>query len=449
MIPIEVHQHIEALHQPQILTYWESLSNPEKQSLVRQIEMIDENLLEKLRGVIGKEISGQKTIKPLKQYLVSGSKENRAIGHELIAKGKVGCLIMAGGMGTRLKFDGPKGMYPLSQFKKKTPFQLFAERIKAAEKLYGCELPVTVMTSSLNDQVTREFFQQHERFGLSEEQLDFFMQGNLPFLSQQGDLFLDAPGHIAEGPNGNGELLHFFFRSGIWQKWKDQGVDYVNIVLIDNPLADPFDAELIGTQFVEGCDLLVKGTEREDPKERVGVLVRIGDQVHVVEYSEMKPEDMEAVAPSGELAYPCANLSLFSVTMDFIERAQESDLPIHRAFKALPFLDSTGALVHPERPNAWKFEKFIFDVFPYGNVAVILYPREDCFAPLKNKEGKDSPEAVLQAIQNFDRRVFEKISGLPPSNRPFELDPEFYYPTPDLIETWKGRELPNLNYINP
>jgi len=449
MIPAALHQHVESLRQTHILIYWESLSSDEKQNLADQVESIDENLLDKLRAALKKGEGDLGDVQPLKKHLVSGSEKNRAVGEELIASGKVGTIIMAGGMGTRLKFAGPKGMYPLSRFRKKTPFQLFSERVAAAGKRYGRELPVAVMTSSLNDQMIRDFFQKNGRFGLSDRQLDFFVQGDLPFLSQEGDLFLDAPSHIAEGPDGNGELLHYFFRSGLWDLWKKRGVEYVNVVLIDNPLADPLDAELIGTHHVEKCDVMVKGTKRVNPREKVGVLVRIGDQIHVVEYSEMKREDMEATLPGGKLAFPCANLSLFSVTMDFIERIAEVELPVHKAFKALPYLDSSGCLEKPEDPNAWKFEKFIFDVFPYANTQVVLYPREECFAPLKNKEGDNSPEAVRRAIQNYDRRMFERISGLTPPDRLFELDPEFYYPTPALIKKWKGKELPDSNYIEP
>jgi len=449
MVPTDIYHHVDSLNQPQILEHWESLTSEEQSRLVAQIEELHPALLHKLQETLhfGKEMEEETS--SLKKYLICGSKKNRTIGHKLIASGKVGCLIMAGGMGTRLRFDGSKGMYPITSVQKKSLFQFFSERIKAAGRLYDRELPVAIMTSSLNDEQTQQFFKQHQNFGLSPNQLDFYEQGNLPFLNQEGDLFLDRPGHVADGPDGNGDLLHHFYRSGIWKKWKDQGVEYINIVLIDNPLADPFDPEFVGTQHVEGCDILVKGIKRTDPHEKMGILVRIKDKVHVVEYTEMPSNDMKATLPNGDFKYPCGNLSLLSLKMDFVENIVCIDLPLHKAFKALPFVDQMGKRVHPDQPNAWKFEKFIFDIFPYGAVEVILYPREDCFAPLKNCEGNNSPETVHEALQEFDRKVFFAVTGVEPPNRSFELDPQFYYPTEELIKKWRGRSLPDEDYVVP
>jgi len=447
MIPTDVHQQIDALNQQHILKHWESLTQEERSTLAEQLLTIDLDTFTKLQRALKKEKRAQGDYLPLEKHFLSGSEDKRKIGRELIASGRVGCIIMAGGMGTRLRFNGPKGMYPITLVQKKNLFQFFADRILAAGKFYGRELPVAIMTSTLNDKVTRQFFRENQNFGLSADQLDFYVQGNLPFLNQEGDLFLDAPGHVAEGPNGNGELLHHFYRSGVWDKWKGQGVDFLNIVLIDNPLADPFDSELIGTHHAEGCDVLVKGMRREDPHEKLGILVRIKDKVHVVEYSEMPLKDMEATQPDGELKYPSGNLSLFSVTMDFAEKIAGTDLPLHKAFKALSYLDEAGERRQPEEPNAWKFEKFIFDILPFGNVEVILYPRADCFAPLKNRVGKDSQKTVQQALQEFDRKAFSSVTGVEPPDRPFELDPQFYYPTEELLENWKGRSLPDTDYI--
>ncbi|NGX57127.1 MAG: putative uridylyltransferase [Chlamydiae bacterium] len=435
--------------QPQLLENWSSLPKEEQSQLTQQIRAIDLEIFKKLQDALHEEKKLHEDYAPLKKYLTSGSDENTQVGKDLIAQGKVGCIIMAGGMGTRLHFEGSKGMFPITQFRQKSLFQYFSDRIRAASKMYQKDLPVTIMTSSLNDKQTRKFFKDHEYFGLNPEQLSFYVQGDLPFLDQQGNLFFDSQAHIAEGPDGNGELLHHFYHSGLWKRWKEQGVEYVNIILIDNPLADPFDPELVGTHKQEQCDILVKGIKREDPKEKLGVLVRIHDKVHIVEYSELPEKDMEATLSNGDLKFPCGNLSLFSVKMDFFEKIKSTDLPLHKAFKALSYLDVNGKRVKPTEPNAWKFEKFIFDIFPHGTVEVMVYPREECFSPLKRREGADSPETVMRDLQEFDRRTYHAISGLEPPSRPFELDPQFYYPTEDMRKKWEGKALPEGDYILP
>lgn len=435
--------------QPQILKYWSILDDEEQSKLSKQIQAIDLNTFYALQNALRESEEFSCDYQPLKKVLFSGSAEASQTGHDLIAQGKVGCLIMAGGMGTRLCFDGPKGMYPITRFRQKSLFQFFSERIAAAGKKYQKILPVGIMTSSTNNEQTRQFFEENQYFGLDPEQVYFFVQEDLPFLDQQGNLFLDSKGHIALGPDGNGDLLHNFYRQKLWEDWKNRGIEYVNVVLIDNPMADPFDPELVGAHAHEKCDIMVKGIQRKDPKEKLGVLIRIHDKIHVVEYSELPQSEMEAVLSDGRLKYSCGNLSLFSVSMDFIEKIKGVSLPLHKAFKALTHLNNQGEPVTPSEPCAWKFEKFIFDIFPHGQVEVKVYPRETCFSPLKNASGPASRDTVMTDLQDFDRRTYEDISGLKAPNHPFELDPQFYYPTEELLKKWKNKPLPDTDYIEP
>ncbi len=443
MIPTDCHKQLTEMHQEHVLEHWDALSENQKEKLSSQIQSLDFETIKALQKALKQQKKEPPAYFPLKKAQKTGSAENAERGAKILSEGRAGCLILAGGMGTRLNVDGPKGIFPVT-LSKKSLFQFFSERIKAASKLYGQSLPVAIMTSPLNDRETRDFFEKHNNFGLEKDQIDFFVQQDLPLLDKSGNLFLDAEWHIAEGPNGNGECLKEFYRSGIWRKWKERGIEYVNLALIDNPLADPFDAELIGAHDRLGCDILVKTVKRVDPDEKVGVLVQVGDKIHVLEYSEINQKDKENIED-----FPYANLSLFSVTMSFIEKAKDLKLPLHKAYKAAPFLSRKGETIKPASPNAWKFETFIFDTFLHGRVEVIAYPREECFAPLKNKTGESSPETVLASLQDYDRKIYEKISGLKAPERPFELDPAFYYPPAKLLEKWKKRLLPNERYISP
>lgn len=340
---------------------------------------------------------------------------------------KMGCLLVAGGQGTRLKFDGPKGMFPVSVIKNKSLFQLVAEKTLAASKKAGTDLQLAIMTSSLNDKQTRAFFKENQNFGLKESQLSFFVQGELPFLDEQGQIMHDASSNIAVGPDGNGNTLHTFVRSGIWKKWKEQGIDYINFVLIDNPLADPFDEQLLAYHIKMNDDVTLKCVARENPQEKVGLLVLNDGKPGVIEYSELT--DAERAMP-----HPCVNISLFCFNMDFAAKIAQEKLPLHKAYKP----------IYAGGPQGWKFEYFIFDVLPLAHhVHALIYPRAQTFAPLKNASGPDSIETVQAALQNRDIAIWKQNVGTDLPSTPFELSADFYYPSTNL----KGKQAPDTSYI--
>ena len=336
-------------------------------------------------------------------------------------------------------------MYPITVIEHKSLFQLVAEKVVAASKQAGRALPLTIMTSPQNDAITRRFFADHGRFGLDADQLSFFCQGQLPFLNKEGNLFLESPTTVAQGPNGNGFCFKHFAETGLLSDWISKGIAYLNVVLVDNPLADPFDAELIGFHHQNKVDVTIKCTEKKDPDEKVGVIVKQNGHTRVCEYSEMPESERKARQTDGMLKHRCANLSLFCFSLSFVEkvsRLDDDNVPLHKAWKA------AKNIAHPEGFKAWKFEAFIFDLLTQTDkIQALLYPREECFAPLKNGEGRDSPETVQSALQEHDRRVFAALTGVEPPMKPFELSPEFYYPTPAFQAKWRGKSLPNHSYI--
>jgi UDP-N-acetylglucosamine/UDP-N-acetylgalactosamine diphosphorylase len=342
-------------------------------------------------------------------------------------------------------------MYPISPVKHKTLFQLFAEKTLAASCRANKKLPLAIMTSPENHGQTLQYFQDNGFFGLDSGQVRFFPQGTLPFLDQKGNLFLESPFRIAQGPDGNGSALTHFVRSGIWEEWYANDVRFLNMILVDNALADPFDEELLGFHYRRGNDVTVKCTRRNSVDEKVGVLTGDAHSMQVVEYMELPPEERLATQEDGALKHQCANLSLFCMNMEFVQDvAGKGPLPLHLAFKPAKFLSPDGETVLPDKPNAWKFERFIFDILPSARKAgALMYPREKCFAPLKNAEGEGNPSSVKIALQAYDREVLAQITGLPSPSWSFELSQDFHYPTHALLDAWKGRTPPHKDYITP
>lgn len=428
---------LSEIGQLHLLQCWEQLDARQRKSLLSQLEKLDMATLRLQQGLLQTEIP-QRQISLFDNYASAG---DAAEGKKLIAEGRVGCLIVAGGQGTRLRFEGPKGIYPLTRVKKKTPFQLFAEKTVAASKQANYPLLLSIMTSPDNHEETVAYFEKNLFFGLERHQVSFFSQETLPFLDPGGNLFLEAPDRLAVGPDGNGDALRQFVKQGIWDRWYASGVRYLQFLPVDNVLADPFDAILADCHKASGSEVIIKCTQRRDGEENVGILAKEEGRTAVVEYSELSREERMAKNPDGSLRYPLANLSLFSFEMDFIRSIAKKHLPLHKASKAVKSLK--------EIPMAWKFEKFIFDVLPLSHsVKALVYPREMCFAPLKNFSGSDSIETASAAIEANDRKVFNAITGTECEFSPLEISQEFYYPTPELLAAWRGKTPSKGGYID-
>lgn len=425
-------EKLQSIQQEHLLSFWDSLEEKQQAFLLEQIANLDLNIFQKQREILKtKQEERHASLDPFLEYEKSDSLPYQAKGRKLIAQGKVGCIVVAGGQGTRLRFDGPKGKFPVTPITHKTLFQLMAEKVIAASKQAATPLPLAIMTSPLNDLETKQFFMKNQLFGLQEEQLFFFCQKMLPFLDPSNNLFLETPWRIAEGPDGNGGTLEYFFSSGIGDKWAKRGIEYLFFIQIDNALADPYDANLVGFHVEKQAEVSIKCVSRKHEKEKVGILVKEKGRVVIREYSELSLQEQEARLPNGTLKHLCANISHFCFSMDFAKKVASGDIMIlHPAFKAVSALTSV--------PNAWKFERFIFDLLPLAKkVGALLYPREHCFAPLKNAEGEDSLATVQAALLERDRQVYQSLSGLQPPDKPFELSQEFHYPTQELLSKKK------------
>jgi len=421
----EAFEKLSLIHQEHILAGFEAIVDKEK--FLKQIESIDPRLFVELKELPPPE---KRTFSPLTNVSKQGDAESVFVGEKAIADGLVGALVVAGGQGTRLGFNHPKGMFPVTRVKHKTLFQLFVEKMIACGKKAGRGLKMAFMTSQENDQETRAFFENNGYF------VDFFTQGELPLINEEGNLFLRNPGEIAMGSDGNGSAIADFVKSGLFSKWKREGIRYIVFSLVDNPLADPYDAELVGRMILGGRDVVIKAVERLNLDEKVGVLVQEDGKVSVVEYSEF-PKDQDS------MLFNAANISLFCFSMDFMEEVANKKIPLHAAHKAVPYVDEEGEMVQPKSPNAWKFERFIFDVLQYAsNVETVIYPRELCFSPLKNAKGDFSPKTVEEALVKSDRRVLRELLGKEPPEGILEISQDYYYLRERVIE------LPNTPYLD-
>jgi UDP-N-acetylglucosamine/UDP-N-acetylgalactosamine diphosphorylase len=436
----EVRQILHPLGQLHLLTGVDRLSLAELQSFFAQLKKYSPDLPKQQKAYSEKPRFSENV--PWSKFERSGDPQNFLRGEELIRQGKVGCLILAGGQGTRLGHEGPKGVVPVTPIRKKSLFQLFCERTKAASSWAEKKLSLCMMTSELNHKQTVDFLQRHSFFGLDPAQLSFFQQQMLPFLDSDICWLLEKPGKIAEGPDGNGHALRLFLESGIWEKWKNVGIEYLNVIFVDNPLADPFDPEFVGFTDRMGADAALKAVERLYPDEKMGVLAEREGRLKVIEYSEIPPH------PS---LFTLSSTGMFCISMDFISHLyakNKAELPLHLAKKRAKVLLKLAKGYTQQSADVWKCERFIFDFLDHvRSSAVLLCPREKIYSPLKNAVGDKSIQTVKQALLLHDQEVYRALTGLIPAAQEFELDPAFYYPSEAMKKRLQTLCLSNQSYI--
>ena len=358
------------------------------------------------------------------------SLEDKLCGEALLREGKVACLLLAGGQGSRLGEGIAKGRVEVSILQKKSLFQIFFEKTLYAGLQCGRKLSIAVMTSSYNHEETVEFLRFHNFFGLSQDQVYFFTQGDLPFCNEEGNWLLKEPDLRSKGPNGNGLALHHMEESGVLDLFYKMGIEHINVIQIDNPLADPFDATFLGFHFRKGSEISVIGVTRESEGEKAGVIASDLGACRIIEYTEKLNR-----------SFSLLNTGLFCFSMDFIQRVVKEDvkLPWHAAYKK----QSSGEFV-------WKFEYFIFDLFPYAKrVSVLVKPRSECFSPLKNATGEKSLDTVRKDLLQKDRARYHFLTGKEASLEEIELSFAFYYPREEEILHWKEGKWPDKGYIIP
>lgn len=408
--------------QSQLLRWVEELSPAAQKQLFEQIETIDFPQLQSL--VAGEDhavdwgaLSAKAVPPPAVRLGQPDSRftesDARAAGERALEQGEVAMLLVAGGQGTRLGFDLPKGMFPIGPVSGRTLFQMVCDRLIAMSRRYGHDIPLYIMTSPATDAATREYFESESGCGLAADQLNYFCQGQMPAVdAKSGQVLLNDKGEIALSPDGHGGIVTALAKSGCLAGAKQRGIKLFYYAQIDNPLAEICDPVLIGYHLLGRSELTTQVVKKRFAKEKVGNVVSIDGKVQIIEYSDLPDAVAQQTTAGGDLKLWAGNIAIHVFDLAFLEKvsSQADGLPFHRASKKVGYIDDKGRSVAPTEPNATKFERFVFDLLPLAaNALVVEADAGRVFAPVKNADGAavDTPELAKQAIVRLHREWLE------------------------------------------
>ena len=405
----DIKKKLKKYSQEHLLNNFENLSEEKQKRLLEQIENIDFDLIKSLYDTtqnITTEIQDDQ-IKPIeffdKEKLYDDYKKYKEIGEKAIRTKKLAAVTMAGGQGTRLGHDGPKGTYDIGLESHKSLFELLSDGLKEQGKKYGVIIPWFIMTSRENNDATVEFFAKHRYFGYEKDKnIFFFKQGELPMIDTEGKILIGEDGLIKEAANGHGGIYEALVKNGMTKKMRELGVEWVFIGGVDNCLVKMVDPVLMGIAIDKNVTAAGKSVVKANPQEKVGVFCKRNGRPSVVEYTEIPKEMSEATDENGNLIYGESHILCNLFNIDAIERMGSKPLPYHIAFKKATYIDKDGNKVVPDGPNAYKFEAFLFDAFgELDDMAILRVKREEEFAPVKNATGTDSPETARELYRKF------------------------------------------------
>jgi UDP-N-acetylglucosamine/UDP-N-acetylgalactosamine diphosphorylase len=426
--------------QEHLLAFWDTLAQKQKTSLSRQIEAIDFTLIRRLyesRDEQGNVHELASRAAPPPAFRLDASRnpfspqqaKQRAV--EALEAGRLGVVLVAGGQGTRLGFEHPKGMFPIGPLSQKTLFQIHVEKIVAAARRYGVSIPLYLMTSAATHDETVAFFTEHGRFGLPEEDLFIFRQGTMPAVdAATGRVLLDAPDRVAVSPDGHGGMLAAMLRSGALDDVERRKIEHLFYFQVDNPLVNIVGQEFVGYHLLAGSELSSQVVAKRDPLERVGNVVQVDGRLMVIEYSDLPDDAARRRNADGSLSIWAGSIAVHVMAVALLRKTADSaaGLPFHIARKKVAYLDESGQLKKPSEPNAVKFERFIFDLMPEAKNAIVVEvdPRL-AFAPLKNVSGAkdDTPETVRSQLMAFYRGWLRQAGAVVADDTPVEISPLF------------------------
>ena len=416
----ELRERFAAFGQAHVFRFWEALGSSSRARLAAQAAGLDLAALAAAdQATRALAVSGARRLEPapIERLPGHGGDPKLALaaterGEEILATGRVAALVVAGGQGTRLGFDGPKGAFPLGPLTNRTLFEQQAQRIQGLRRRYGRSLPWYIMTSEATDAQTRALFRSHAFFGLPEGEVYFFQQQMIPAFDFEGRLILDQPDHIFESPNGHGGSLTGLVTSGALDDMERRGVGSIYYYQVDNPLGRICDPVYLGFHAAAGADMSCKVIAKLDPLEKMGVIARVDGRVGVVEYTELDDAHRYARDPNGELVYWAGNIAIHVIEVAFARRAAlnaDRILPYHASAKKIPTVDDNGRTMLPSAPNGRKLERFVFDALTAAREVMVLETRRgEDYSPIKNANGADSPQTARRDLMAVYRRWLEE-----------------------------------------
>jgi len=454
----EILETLQQAGQEHLVRFWDELTPQQQQNLVDQIRSIDFPLMQQLiqnratSGPGGEVAHGEsvaaraaRALPPQQLVRIPRTQADReqqkqAVeeGEELLRSGNVGAILVAGGQGSRLGFDAPKGMFPIGPVSDRTLFQILCEQVLARSLRVGVAIPYFVMTSEATHHETVKFFEQNRYFGLSEDDVFFFQQSSLPAVdAETGRMLMEDKDRILTSPDGHGGMLRALESTGMLGVMRDRDIEHLYYHQVDNPTAIVCDPALLGYHFQNNSDLTTKVVTKINPEERMGVLATIDGKTEIIEYSDLPEEQARRKQSDGTLVFWAGNTAIHVFKRVFIEKLLKNklSLPFHTAHKKVACINDSGEFIDPAQPNAYKFEQFIFDALPHAKVAMVVEGvRKREFNPVKNAEGNDSPASSRAALLHLAREWIEAAGGIVGKNIPIEISPLYALDAHELEE---------------
>jgi len=429
-----------------LFRFWDELNAQQQALLLAQLEALDYGLMGELAQLFGAAPAAASEFEPPVLFpherdasLEARAEEARRAGSQLLAAGKVGYLLVAGGQASRLGYDGPKGCFPVGPVSGRSLFEIHARRLRAAAQRYGAGGHWYVMTSPANDAQTREFFSEHAHFGLDPGTVHFFSQAMLPALDTEGRILMSSKHELFLAPNGHGGVLAAFANSGLLDHARESGFEQISYFQVDNPLVRPTDPLFLGLHTLAGAGMSSKVVTKRDEREKVGVLGLADGKLGCIEYSDLPDALRNARDERGELLFGAGNIAVHALGLEFLDEVcgDGLKLPWHIARKSMTVLSDDGEQVTRE---GGKFETFVFDALGLSAQSVTLeVARAEEFSPVKNSAGSDSPGSARRdlcrlwsgwvAAAGFP--VPESTAGEPPL---VEVDPLVAETLPEFLE---------------
>ena len=402
MLYQEAEKLLQEIGQEHLLSFYEELTEGEKEELLSQIASTDWKVLQNFDHP--EDLSGKGEIEPIEGLTLSAIAERKEefqkVGVEAIQKGKVGAILLAGGQGTRLGSDHPKGTYNIGVTRDLYIFECLVNNLLDVCKETGVSVPLYVMTSDKNHAETVAFFEEHNFFGYDSSFVKFFKQDMAPAVDFEGKVILEGKGKIALSPNGNGGWFSSLVRAGLLSDVKERGIEWLNVFAVDNVCQRIADPAFVGATILTGVDCGAKAVVKAEPHEKVGVLCLEDKKPSIVEYYELSEEMAQARNADGSLKYRYGVILNYLFSLKSLERIQNAKIPVHVVKKKVPYLAEDGSLVKPEQENGCKFETLVLDMIKLMD-ACLPYEVERSFefAPIKNKTGVDSVESARALLE--------------------------------------------------